>query len=253
MTVERRIFSPGGWSAARRLFRDLGDRAPFGVRRAELYHTSGSMAHARHVIVNYIAAHGEGAWNNLARAAGLNRTGKSCRLRWLNYLRPDVRRGNMTAEEQERIVQLQARWGNKWSRIAKHLPGRTDNEVKNFWRTKIQQKKHKNKEHSAIETIITVAGVCSGMACKDTPAITEDQGSSNYSGRTGVTQDYGIVRQQQPNISSAADYLSLRCAWRSHWRWRLGLRSGVPGRVGRELLGHRRRLWTTMQSYQGSS
>src|SRR5688500_18664311 len=100
MTVERRIFSPGGWSAARRLFRDLGDRAPFGVRRAELYHTSGSMAHARHVIVNYIAAHGEGAWNNLARAAGLNRTGKSCRLRWLNYLRPDVRRGNMTAEEQ---------------------------------------------------------------------------------------------------------------------------------------------------------
>jgi myb proto-oncogene protein len=68
-----------------------------------------------HILVNYIAAHGEGAWNNLARAAGLNRTGKSCRLRWLNYLRPDVRRGNMTAEEQERIVQLQARWGNKYS------------------------------------------------------------------------------------------------------------------------------------------
>ena len=73
--------------------------------------------------------------------AGLNRTGKSCRLRWLNYLRPDVRRGNITAEEHELIVELQGRWGNRWSKIARHLPGRTDNEIKNFWRTKIQNKR----------------------------------------------------------------------------------------------------------------
>ncbi|KAL6865356.1 hypothetical protein ACP4OV_016507 [Aristida adscensionis] len=91
------------------------------------------------LLVNYIAAHGEGRWNSLARSAGLRRTGKSCRLRWLNYLRPDVRRGNMTAEEQLVILELHSRWGNRWSKIAQHLPGRTDNEIKNYWRTRVQK------------------------------------------------------------------------------------------------------------------
>jgi transcription factor MYB, plant len=75
----------------------------------------------------------------LSRASGLKRTGKSCRLRWLNYLRPDVRRGNITPEEQLLILELHSRWGNRWSKIAQHLPGRTDNEIKNYWRTRVQK------------------------------------------------------------------------------------------------------------------
>ncbi|WOH13092.1 hypothetical protein DCAR_0832601 [Daucus carota subsp. sativus] len=90
-------------------------------------------------LINYISLHGEGRWNSLARAAGLKRTGKSCRLRWLNYLRPDVRRGNITLEEQLLILELHSRWGNSWSKIAQHLPGRTDNEIKNYWRTRVQK------------------------------------------------------------------------------------------------------------------
>ncbi|PON64890.1 MYB transcription factor [Parasponia andersonii] len=90
-------------------------------------------------LFNYIANHGEGRWNSLARCAGLKRTGKSCRLRWLNYLRPDVRRGNITLEEQLLILELHSRWGNRWSKIAQHLPGRTDNEIKNYWRTRVQK------------------------------------------------------------------------------------------------------------------
>uniref|UniRef100_A0A804R7T8 MYB transcription factor n=1 Tax=Zea mays TaxID=4577 RepID=A0A804R7T8_MAIZE len=91
------------------------------------------------LLVNYVAAHGEGRWNSLARSAGLRRTGKSCRLRWLNYLRPDLRRGNITPQEQLLILELHSRWGNRWSKIAQHLPGRTDNEIKNYWRTRVQK------------------------------------------------------------------------------------------------------------------
>ncbi|KAF9593841.1 hypothetical protein IFM89_025626 [Coptis chinensis] len=97
------------------------------------------------LLSHYIACHGEGRWDMLAKCSGLRRTGKSCRLRWLNYLKPDVKRGNLTLEEQVLILELHSKWGNRWSRIAQHLPGRTDNEIKNYWRTRVQkQARHLN-------------------------------------------------------------------------------------------------------------
>ncbi|XP_062098637.1 transcription factor MYB1-like [Humulus lupulus] len=100
------------------------------------------------ILTAYIEAHGEGQWRNLSKKAGLKRSGKSCRLRWLNYLRPDIKRGNISLEEEDLIIRLHKLLGNRWSLIAGRLPGRTDNEIKNYWNT-ILSKKILNKEKSS--------------------------------------------------------------------------------------------------------
>ncbi|WVZ00473.1 hypothetical protein V8G54_026542 [Vigna mungo] len=91
-------------------------------------------------LIDYIQKHGHGKWRTLPKNAGLRRCGKSCRLRWANYLRPDIKRGRFSFEEEEAIIQLHSVLGNKWSTIAANLPGRTDNEIKNYWNTHIKKK-----------------------------------------------------------------------------------------------------------------
>ncbi|GMJ14652.1 MYB-like 102, A. THALIANA MYB 4 [Hibiscus trionum] len=90
-------------------------------------------------LIDYIQKHGYGNWRTLPKNAGLQRCGKSCRLRWTNYLRPDIKRGRFSFEEEEVIIQLHSILGNKWSAIAARLPGRTDNEIKNYWNTHIRK------------------------------------------------------------------------------------------------------------------
>ncbi|XP_047067221.1 transcription factor MYB1-like [Lolium rigidum] len=92
------------------------------------------------ILVSYINKHGEGKWGSLPKRAGLNRCGKSCRLRWLNYLRPGIKRGNISDDEEDLIVRLHRLLGNRWSLIAGRLPGRTDNEIKNYWNTTLSKK-----------------------------------------------------------------------------------------------------------------
>uniref|UniRef100_A0A7N2KV67 MYB transcription factor n=1 Tax=Quercus lobata TaxID=97700 RepID=A0A7N2KV67_QUELO len=70
------------------------------------------------LLMNYIKAHGEGHWRSLPKNAGLFRCGKSCRLRWLNYLRPDIKRGNIAPDEEDLIIRLHSLLGNRWSLIA---------------------------------------------------------------------------------------------------------------------------------------
>ncbi|XP_059634767.1 transcription factor MYB1-like [Cornus florida] len=94
------------------------------------------------ILTEYIKLNGEGRWGKISKEAGLKRCGKSCRLRWLNYLRPDIKRGNISHDEEELIIRLHKLLGNRWSLIAGRLPGRTDNEIKNYWNTNLGKKIH---------------------------------------------------------------------------------------------------------------
>ncbi|KAG2596981.1 transcription factor MYB61-like [Panicum virgatum] len=91
-------------------------------------------------LMNHITKHGHGCWSTVPKLAGLQRCGKSCRLRWINYLRPDLKRGAFSQEEEDLIIELHAVLGNRWSQIATRLPGRTDNEIKNLWNSSIKKK-----------------------------------------------------------------------------------------------------------------
>ncbi|KAK3147126.1 hypothetical protein QOZ80_3BG0278400 [Eleusine coracana subsp. coracana] len=115
-------------------------------------------------LMNHIAKYGHGCWSSVPKLAGLERCGKSCRLRWINYLRPDLKRGTFSQEEEDLIIQLHSMLGNKWSQIAAQLPGRTDNEVKNFWNSYIKKKLREHGIDPATHKPLADAAAASDVA-----------------------------------------------------------------------------------------
>ncbi|KAJ8898747.1 hypothetical protein K2173_004974 [Erythroxylum novogranatense] len=91
-------------------------------------------------LLRHITKYGHGCWSSVPKQAGLQRCGKSCRLRWINYLRPDLKRGSFSQQEENLIIELHSVLGNRWSQIAAQLPGRTDNEIKNLWNSCLKKK-----------------------------------------------------------------------------------------------------------------
>ncbi|KAE8722291.1 Transcription factor MYB1 [Hibiscus syriacus] len=142
-----------------------------------------------------IERYGEGKWHRVPLLAGLNRCRKSCRLRWLNYLRPNIKRGSFAEDEVQLIIKLHKLLGNKWSLIAGRLPGRTANDVKNFWNC------HLSKKLCARET----EEECNQSAMNVETITPHPARSISMTGSTKQrTQDYHVAPNSLPAIKESS-------------------------------------------------
>ncbi|XP_074590113.1 transcription factor MYB20-like [Curcuma longa] len=119
---------------------------------------------------NFMLAHQASGccWRAVPKLAGLLRCGKSCRLRWTNYLRPDLKRGLLSEDEERTVIDLHSKLGNRWSKIASRLPGRTDNEIKNIWNTHLKKKLDKmSKEEEAVPSTANAVLIMDAEFCID--------------------------------------------------------------------------------------
>uniref|UniRef100_A0A7N1A901 Uncharacterized protein n=1 Tax=Kalanchoe fedtschenkoi TaxID=63787 RepID=A0A7N1A901_KALFE len=141
------------------------------------------------MLLDYVNTHGKGHWNRVSRKTGLKRSGKSCRLRWMNYLSPSVKRERFTEDEDDLIIRLHKLLGNRWALIAGRVPGRTDNQVKNYWNTHLSKKldtPNTQPAHSKpviMHNCSELRSCCSGNNLSTAPA--DDQMiSSDFSSNT---------------------------------------------------------------------
>ncbi|CAL1411880.1 unnamed protein product [Linum trigynum] len=154
-------------------------------------------------LIAYIQEHGEGGWRTLPQKAGLQRCGKSCRLRWANYLRPDIKRGEFSPEEEDRIIELHASLGNRWSAIARHLPRRTDNEIKNYWNTHLKKRLLEKGIHPTTHKPISPTAGSSSSSDDAVPSL-----SGNNTPTAPPTPAAAAAGQEQPQLVPAQAHVS---------------------------------------------
>ncbi|KAL9257384.1 Transcription factor MYB12-like protein [Drosera capensis] len=164
------------------------------------------------ILVTYIQANGEGSWRSLPKNAGLLRCGKSCRLRWINYLRADLKRGNISPEEEQTIIRLHSTLGNRWSLIAGQLPGRTDNEIKNYWNSHLSRKINcfngTNSEESSPRMIMDTATGNVEAAAAPQPALPKRRGGRIS--RAAMKKNKSCTLKNLSQLISA--YMPRQCA-----------------------------------------
>ncbi|KAK9743266.1 hypothetical protein RND81_03G227500 [Saponaria officinalis] len=149
-------------------------------------------------LISFIGKHGHSNWRALPKLAGLARCGKSCRLRWVNYLRPDLKRGNFTLQEEEAIIKLHQELGNKWSKIASKFPGRTDNEIKNVWNTHLKKRiKAKESDKNSSES-------CNSLQT----STTTDESLDKNMGQNLIHQTNTMDDTNEHSSSSSTSYTS---------------------------------------------
>ncbi|KAH7553697.1 hypothetical protein ACOSP7_029484 [Xanthoceras sorbifolium] len=104
----------------------------------------------------YVKQYGPREWNLVSQRMNtpLNRDAKSCLERWKNYLKPGIKKGSLTEEEQRLVIRLQAKHGNKWKKIAAEVPGRTAKRLGKWWEVfKEKQQRERKENHRTVDPI----------------------------------------------------------------------------------------------------
>ncbi|BAT79470.1 transcription factor MYB61-like [Vigna umbellata] len=185
-------------------------------------------------LFNYITRFGVGCWSSVPKQAGLQRCGKSCRLRWINYLRPDLKRGMFSQQEEDLIISLHEVLGNRWAQIAAQLPGRTDNEIKNFWNSCLKKKLMKQgidpathkplvsaedniikEEKDTIETPSVLLPASQGIlvSSQDSPLLVNN--SNYYDGLFNVTETSREVFVSKNALDPLSSYFEFQMGYDS--------------------------------------
>ncbi|CAI0472718.1 unnamed protein product [Linum tenue] len=105
---------------------------------------------------SYVKQYGPREWNLISHRMNtpLNRDAKSCLERWKNYLKPGIKKGSLTEQEQRLVIKLQAKYGNKWKKIAAEVPGRTAKRLGKWWEVfKEKQQREKKETNKTVEPV----------------------------------------------------------------------------------------------------
>ncbi|PIN03189.1 Transcription factor, Myb superfamily [Handroanthus impetiginosus] len=160
------------------------------------------------VLINHVKKYGPRNWSSIRSKGLLQRTGKSCRLRWVNKLRPDLKSGvKFSAEEERTVIDLQAKFGNKWARIATYLSGRTDNDVKNFWSSRqkrLARMLHNSAPSSSSKSQKSTKDV-NVPSFRDVPSLPAPNFSSS-------TEEEFLAKSQSCSLSHIGDFETINMA-----------------------------------------
>ncbi|XP_057792583.1 transcription factor MYB30-like [Salvia miltiorrhiza] len=160
---------------------------------------------------------GHNNWRRLPSLAGLARCGKSCRLRWMNYLKPGLKRGKFTKIEEEHIIKLHDQLRNKWSAMAAKLHGRSDNEIKNYWHAHIKKRGrcHNDSDHHLHEERDEKNIDLYSFARDQDDVLAKPYGLFSPQINVDEFHDFGIFEEIQNDTSTLSNYSDIGSSFSS--------------------------------------